>query len=150
MTWEYWICLYTRTHCAARGLRASTIGAYQKTLEQFREYIRLQQGDVEPGLVTARHVLEYVNHLRQDRHNGDSAVNRQVTVLKNFYRAIVAMCCELAPRAPHTASHVGYANHTTPETVRPCIDRPCRITIGTTALLKLEFRGSSGDTVPNY
>ena len=91
MTWEYWICLYTRTHCVARGLRTSTIGAYQKTLEQFHEYIRLHQGDVEPGLVTARYVLEYVNHLRQDRHNGDSAVNRQVTVLKNFYRAIVAM-----------------------------------------------------------
>jgi site-specific recombinase XerD len=91
MTWEYWICLYTRTHCAARGLRSSTIAAYQKTLEQFREYIRLQQGGVEPGLVTARHVLEYVNHLRQERHNGDSAVNRQVTILKNFYRAIVAM-----------------------------------------------------------
>ena len=91
MTWEYWICLYTRTHCAARGLRSSTIAAYQKTLEQFREYVRLRQGDVEPGLVTARHVLEYVNYLRQERHNGDSAVNRQVTVLKNFYRAIVAM-----------------------------------------------------------
>ena len=35
MTWEYWICLYTRTHCTVRGLRASTIAAYQKTLEQF-------------------------------------------------------------------------------------------------------------------
>jgi site-specific recombinase XerD len=91
MTWEYWICLYTRTHCTARGLRSSTIAAYQKTLEQFREYIRLQQGDIAPGQVTARHVLEYVNHLRQDRHNGDAAVNRQVTVLKNFYRAMVAM-----------------------------------------------------------
>ena len=91
MTWEYWICLYTRTHCTARGLRSSTFAAYQKSLEQFHEYIRLRQGDVEPGQVTARHVLEYVNHLRQDRHNGDSAVNRQVTVLKNFYRAIVAM-----------------------------------------------------------
>ena len=91
MTWEYWICLYTQTHCAARGLRTSTIAAYQKTLEQFREYVRLRQGDVEPGQVTARHVLEYVNHLRHDRHNGDSAVGRQVTILKNFYRAIVAM-----------------------------------------------------------
>jgi integrase/recombinase XerD len=91
MTWEYWICLYTRTHCAARGLCTSTIAAYQKTLEQFHEYIRLRQDDVEPGQVTARHVLEYVNHLRQDRHNGDSAIGRQVTVLKNFYRAIVAM-----------------------------------------------------------
>ncbi len=91
MTWEYWICLYTRTHCAARGLRSSTIAAYQKTLEQFREYVRLRQGDVEPGQVTAWHVLEYVNYLRQERHNGDAAVNRQVTVLKNFYRVIVAM-----------------------------------------------------------
>ena len=91
MTWEYWICLYTQTHCAARGLRTSTIAAYQKTLEQFHEYVRLQQGNIEPGQVTARHVLEYVNHLRHDRHNGDSAVGRQVTVLKHFYRAIVAM-----------------------------------------------------------
>ena len=91
MTWEYWICLYTQTHCTARGLRTSTIAAYRKTLDQFREYVRFQQGDVEPGQVTARHVLEYVNHLRQDRHNGDSAVGRQVTILKNFYRAIVAM-----------------------------------------------------------
>ena len=91
MTWDYWICLYTRTHCAARGLRTNTIGAYQKTLAQFREYVRLRQGDVEPKLITARHVLEYITYLRQDRHNGDSAVNRQVTILKNFYRAIVAM-----------------------------------------------------------
>ncbi len=91
MTWEYWICLYTQTHCTARGLRTSTIAAYRTTLDQFREYVRLQQGDVEPGRVTARHVLEYVNHLRQDRHNGDSAVGRQVTILKNFYRAIVAL-----------------------------------------------------------
>ena len=49
MTWEYWICLYTRTHCTVRGLRASTIAAYQKTLEHFRQYVRLRQGDVEPA-----------------------------------------------------------------------------------------------------
>lgn len=91
MTWDYWICLYTRTHCAARGLKTSTIAAYQKTLEQFRVYIRLRQGNAEPGQVTARQVLEYVNHLRHDRHNGDAAVGRHVTVMKNFYRAIVAM-----------------------------------------------------------
>jgi integrase/recombinase XerD len=91
MTWEYWTCLYTQTHCAARGLQASSIAAYQKTVEQFHEYIRLRQGNVEPGRVTARQVLEYVAHLRQDRSNGDAAVGRQVTILKNFYRAIVAM-----------------------------------------------------------
>jgi integrase/recombinase XerD len=91
VTWDYWICLYTQTHCTARGLRATTIAAYQKTLEQFRQYVCGREKDLEPGRVTARHVLEYVNHLRHDRHNGDSAVGRQVTILKNFYRAIVAM-----------------------------------------------------------
>jgi integrase/recombinase XerD len=91
MTWKYWICLFTQTHCAARGLKTSTIAAYQSTLEQFREYVRLRQDDVEPGQITARHVLEYINYLRRDRDNGDSAVGRLVTVLKCFYRAIVAM-----------------------------------------------------------
>ena len=91
MTWEYWICLFTQTHCAARGLRTSTIAAYEKTLQQFHEYVRLHQNDVGPQQITARHVLEYVNHLRNDRRNGDAAVERQVTILKNFYRAIVAM-----------------------------------------------------------
>jgi site-specific recombinase XerD len=84
MSWEYWICLYTQTHCAARGLRASTIAAYQRTLEQFREYVRLRQDNLAPGQVTACHVLEYVQHLRCDRRNSDSAVGRQVTILKNF------------------------------------------------------------------
>jgi integrase/recombinase XerD len=91
VTWDYWICLYIQTHCTARGLRASTIAAYRKILEEFRQYVCGRETDLEPGQVTPRHVLEYINHLRHDRHNGDSAVVRQVTVLKNFYRAIVAM-----------------------------------------------------------
>jgi site-specific recombinase XerD len=36
-------------------------------------------------------VLEYVEHLRRDRKNGHSAVNRQVVVVKNFYSAMVAL-----------------------------------------------------------
>lgn len=91
MTWKYWISLYTQVHCTSRGLRSTTIAAYQKTLEQFREYIRLQHGDLPPEQVSARMVLEYVTYLRKERNNGDSAVNRQVTILKNFYRAMVAM-----------------------------------------------------------
>lgn len=91
MTWAYWICLYTQTHCTARGLRSLTIAAYAATLRQFREYVKTRQGNLEPAAVTARHVLEYVEYLRSERDNGDAAVNRQVTVLKNFYRAMVAM-----------------------------------------------------------
>ena len=41
--------------------------------------------------MAARDILEYVDYLRRERGNGASAVNRHVTVLKNFYRAIIAM-----------------------------------------------------------
>jgi len=97
MTWSYWIALYTTTHCTARGLRSATIVAYRATLDQFREWIREHQQNIDPRQVTARQVLEYLEHLRRDRDNGASAVNRQVTILKNFYRAMVAMG-QLEPR----------------------------------------------------
>ena len=91
MKWEYWICLYTNTHCIARGLRTLTIAAYRTTLLQFQAYMEARQDKVTPDEVTPRQVLEYVEYLRRERNNGDSAVNRQVTILKNFYRAMVAM-----------------------------------------------------------
>ncbi len=91
MIWEYWICLFTETHCLARGLRLTTIKAYKSTLEQFREYIRVKSGNCGPDKIVARNVLEYLEHLRVERNNNESALNRQVTILKNFYRAVVAM-----------------------------------------------------------
>lgn len=92
MKWDYWICLYTQTHCVARGLRPLTIAAYRTTLLQFQAYVQVRIGkEIEPDQVTAQMVLTYIQHLRDERNNGDSAVNRQATVLKNFYRAIVAM-----------------------------------------------------------
>lgn len=91
MKWHYWIKLYTETHCSARGLRPRTIAAYDAALRQFHEYNRVVHRDKTPDAITARDVLEYVQHLREARNNGDSAVNRTVTILKNFYRAMVAM-----------------------------------------------------------
>ena len=91
MKWTYWISLYVRTHCVARGLRPLTIAAYESALQQFRKWIRVTRSDRSPDLVTARDVLEYLQHLREARGNGDSAVNRQLVTLRSFYRAIVAM-----------------------------------------------------------
>ena len=98
MTWDYWICLYAQTHCVARGLQPLTIAAYRATLGQFRAFVEVRLDNRGPDQVTAQDVLSYLEHLRRERHNGDSAVNRQATVLKNFYRAIVAMG-HLDPRA---------------------------------------------------
>jgi site-specific recombinase XerD len=75
----------------ARGLRSTTIAAYEKTLNQFEAYVEVRLGKLAPDAISTRDLLEYVEHLRTERRNGGSAVNRQVTILKNFYRAIVAM-----------------------------------------------------------
>lgn len=91
MTWSYWIALYIRTHCVARGLRPLTLVAYQSVLTQFSAWVRRSRADRPPDQVTARDVLEYLQHLREARGNGDAAVNRQLVVLRSFYRAIVAM-----------------------------------------------------------
>lgn len=91
MSWHYWIRLFIDTHCVARGLRPLTIAAYEAILLQFSQWIRMTLQDRAPDQVSARDVLAYLQHLRQERCNGDSAVNRQLTVLRSFYRAIVAM-----------------------------------------------------------
>lgn len=91
MKWSYWMSLYIRTHCVARGLRPLTLAAYEAALRQFSEWIRVTHADVPPDRISARDVLEYLQHLREARGNGDSAVNRAVVVLRSFYRAIIAM-----------------------------------------------------------
>ena len=91
MKWSYWISLFIRTHCVARGLRPLTLAAYEAALRQFSEWVRVTRADRSPDLVTPRDVLEYLQHLREVRANGDAAVNRQLTILRSFYRAIVAM-----------------------------------------------------------
>ncbi len=91
MKWRYWITLYIGTHCVARGLRPLTLSAYEAALRQFNEWVRVCRADRAPEAVSARDVLEYLQHLREARGNGDAAVNRQLVILRSFYRAIVAM-----------------------------------------------------------
>ena len=91
MKWSYWIELYIRTHCVARGLRPLTLAAYENILSQFRDWVRVKQAEREPDQIVARDVLAYVQYLREVRENGDSAVNRTVVVLRRFYCAMVAM-----------------------------------------------------------
>lgn len=97
MKWSYWLALYLRTHCVARGLLPNTIAAYEATLKQFRAWSEAR-GTREPDAVTAREVLEYLEYLRCERDNGAAAVNRTVTIFRSFYRAIIAMG-HLEPRA---------------------------------------------------
>ena len=80
----FWIDLYIRTHCVARGLRPLTLAAYEKTLKQFHEWVQVQQPDHDPDQITTRDVLSYVQYLRDVRSKGASAVNRAVVVIRRF------------------------------------------------------------------
>jgi site-specific recombinase XerD len=91
MMWSYWMQLYLRTHCVARGLSPLSIAAYAATLKQFRDWIEKRTAGKSPDAVSAREVLEYLEYRRLERDNGAAAVNRTVTVLRSFYRAMVAM-----------------------------------------------------------
>ncbi len=91
MKWELWLSLFLERHCTARGLSPRTIVAYGATLEILRGWVRFRLGDKAPDELSAKDILEYVDYLRKERRNGASAVNRQVTILKNLYRAVVAM-----------------------------------------------------------
>ena len=91
MKWAFWLDLYLHKHCTARGLSPRTIAAYEATLKGVVSYVRFRLQDRGPDEITARDVLEYVDYLRRERRNGPGAVNRQVTILKNLYRAAIAM-----------------------------------------------------------
>ncbi|MCP4039026.1 MAG: tyrosine-type recombinase/integrase [bacterium] len=91
MKWDYWLALYIQTHCAARGLSARTMAAYQSDLGHFRAWMEVRQGEKDPDEVTPSEVMAYVTYLRRERCNGDARVNRVVTVLRCFYKAMVAM-----------------------------------------------------------
>jgi site-specific recombinase XerD len=91
MKWAFWIQQYIEVHCLARGLASKTLQAYKATLDGFHGYVLLQLGDRDPDELTPKDLLDYVEYLRRERSNGAAAVNRQVTILKCFYRALVAM-----------------------------------------------------------
>jgi integrase/recombinase XerD len=90
MKWQYWMDLYLGRHCSARGLQAKTIAAYLEVLRMFRTFMITKDENSGPDSVKMKDVLEYVEYLRDVRHNQNGAVNRQVVVITNFYRAAVA------------------------------------------------------------
>jgi site-specific recombinase XerD len=98
MKWDHWLQLYLVKHCTARGLMPRTIAAYEASLKGFHGYVQFRLAGRGPDQLSARDILDYVEYLRSERHNGPAAVNRQVTILKNYYRALVAMA-QLEPDA---------------------------------------------------
>ena len=91
MMWQYCLNSYLGTHCSARGLAVSSITSYDRCLRQFISYVEVKLENKAPGAIHPREVLDYLQYLRLERKNGESAVGRHLVILKCFYRALVAM-----------------------------------------------------------
>ena len=91
MTWNYLIGQYIDVHCSGRGLCPRTMKAYLEALEQFGEYSLANFEGKDPAQIQLVDILKYLTYLREVRRNGYSAVDRTTTIIRNFYRAIVAM-----------------------------------------------------------
>lgn len=91
MKWNYWITLFLETHCTACGLRSTSIAAYASLLRFFHAWVDAKLEGREPDRIKAVDILQYVEFLRTSRSNGQAAVNRVVTVLRSFFRAMVSL-----------------------------------------------------------
>ncbi len=91
MMWQFCLNSYLGTHCSARGLAVSSITSYDRCLRQFISYVEVKLENKAPGAIHPREVLDYLQYLRLERKNGESAVGRHLVILKCFYRALVAM-----------------------------------------------------------
>lgn len=89
--WQYGLKLYLEVHCSTRGLQSSTLSSYEHSLRQFISYVEVKLENKVPAAVTARDLLEYLGYLRTERKNGNSAVNRHLTILRCFYGGLQAL-----------------------------------------------------------
>ena len=92
MKWEYWFQLYLEKYCVAKGLRSSSISGYKRTLERFHMWAQVRLGkEIEPNEISTNHIIDFIKFLRDEKNNGDCAVNSQIVCVRMFYRAMVAM-----------------------------------------------------------
>lgn len=91
MMWQYGLTLYLQVHCSPRGLKSSTLSSYEDSLRQFISYVEVKLENKPPTAIIARDVLEYLQFLRTERKNSDSAVNRHLTILRCFFEALESM-----------------------------------------------------------
>ena len=85
MKWNYWIALYVRTHCTARGLALLQHRGLRHGASDNSELTGPVPAHYRPpDRIAVRDVLEYVQHLREHALNGTSAVNRHVVDPEKF------------------------------------------------------------------
>ena len=91
MKWELFRELFLGKFCTARGLSARTIATYGEVLDEFKSYLDIEKKGLGVADVVTVDICDFIEHLRKFRCNCGSTVNKKVTVLKAFYRAMVSL-----------------------------------------------------------
>lgn len=89
--WRYFNYQYIEVFCSARGLRPETIKAYREALNRFQHYVLTNLKGKNPNELTTMELLCYATYLEKVRCNGQCAINRQMTIIRHFFRGLVSM-----------------------------------------------------------
>lgn len=91
MKWEYWSHLFLNRYCTAKGLQPKTIESYRDILDEFQKYVANHLEQKLPDEITSGMLCDYIEFLKKSRTNGQATLNKKVTVIRVFYRAMVAL-----------------------------------------------------------
>lgn len=88
--WDYLINTYVHKYCLGRGLRSTTLVAYELELEVFRDFMMRKHFKESPAEMRMSHIHSYTEYLRLEKGNSNWAINRSVGVVKGFCKFLVA------------------------------------------------------------
>jgi site-specific recombinase XerD len=91
MKWELFRELFLGKLCTARGLSGKTINSYGEALDEFKQYLDRHKSELTPESISTADVCDYIEHLRKNKLNGQATVNRKITTLRSFFKAMVAL-----------------------------------------------------------
>ncbi len=91
MKWTLFISMFLEKFCSARGLSARTIVTYGEAIHEFESYLKKLKPDSSPETLTTTDICDYIEFLRKQRLNNQATVNKKVTILRSFFRAMVSL-----------------------------------------------------------
>lgn len=91
MKWTLFITTFLEKFCSARGLSPRTIVTYGEAVREFEGYITKLNPECSPDALTTTDVCDYIEFLKKVRLNNQATVNKKITILRCFFRAMVSL-----------------------------------------------------------
>lgn len=101
ITFSYLVTTFFRSHLSAElGLAATTIASYSDCMKLLINYacerFSCQPEAIDLKTITHELVIEFLNHLEQQRGNGPNSRNQRLAAIKTFFHFITRQVPEMA------------------------------------------------------